>query len=395
MLAGAFKTDITPCDLPGTLLAGFGFNRTATGVLDPLHARVLYLSDGDREAAIAVLDLIGVNRSTTRRIRSKVKTVKPGGVHVCCTHTHSGPDTIGLWGPAVGGSIPYASGMDHAYMEWLEDEVAYAIDKAKYRAVPASFRIAVDDGSKEDWSRNIRDGKTGIETVTAIHLTDRAGKTIAAVVNFGSHPEALWESNRLVSADYVGRTMAVVEEALGGVGVFWNGALGGMVTVAYDEQMAQSRRPVWMKQVGEALGGIALEALDKRARPLPVSSVSLSTREVAVPMENRLFHLVRNLGIFDRDLDGDDLVTEVSLMELGPVRIALFPGEPVPAVGRRILEILGGPDSFLVSLSDDEIGYVLEGEMFDDPRYAYECSMSLGRHTADRLCDALKELVGG
>ena len=60
MLVGAHKIDITPSDLSRTRLAGFGFDRVARGVLDPIHARVLYLSDGTREVAIAALDLIGM-----------------------------------------------------------------------------------------------------------------------------------------------------------------------------------------------------------------------------------------------------------------------------------------------------------------------------------------------
>jgi hypothetical protein len=392
MRVGAFAVDITPTDLANARLAGFGFDRVARGVLDPLHARVLYLSDGTREVAVAALDLIGVGLGTTRRIRAKVRGLAPGNVHVCCTHTHSGPDTIGFWGKAIGGAFPVTSGIDPRYLEWLEDEVAYAVDKAKNGAREARIRIATDDSPKDAFSRNIRDPGVVDPVLTALSFEEKSGAPIATLVHFGSHPEALWDKNHLVSADFVGQAMKVVQEARGGVGIYWNGALGGMVTVGFDETMPREKRIPWMKEAGTAIGIIAVDAL-KKSKPLPATALTLATADVRLPFESELLFLARNLGIFDRDLDGDDLVTEVGLIGLGPARIALFPGEPLPVVGLRVKEILGGPYPMMCSVANDEIGYVLAREMFDDAKYTYERSMSIGRMTADRLCEGVARLV--
>ena len=391
---GACKIDITPYDLTKVRLAGFGFDRRATGVLDPIYGRVFYLSDGETELAVATLDLIGLSIPMAKRIRTKVKGLAPGAVQVTCTHSHSGPDTLGFWGKAIAGKIPYATGSDPQYMEWLEDEVAYALDKAKNLARPASVQVGVDDSPKGKWSKNIMAPDLADERLTALRFEDLAtGETIATVVHFGSHPESLWDRNTLVSPDYVGDTMRVVEERLGGCGVFWNGALGGMVTIAYDEAMPDPKRIEWMREAGTALGEMAVGALKKPKANDAAASLAFQTQEVAVPVDNRMFFVAANMGIFERELDRDDLVTEVGLLELGPVRVAFFPGEPLPAVGLRATEVLGGDFPVMVSLANDEIGYVLPAEYFDQPKYKYEVSMSLGRATADRLLAGLARLA--
>lgn len=394
MLVGAFKTDITPWDLARTRLAGFGFNRLAQGVRDPLYARVLYLSDGETEVALAALDLIGVCLPMTTRIRRKVGSIAPQNVHLCCTHTHSGPDTIGLWGPSIAGLFPLTSGQDPEYIAWLENEVVYAINKAKAEARPARFEIAADDSPKGEWSKNIRDPETCDERLTAIRAIDEQNKNIVTIIHFASHPEALWENNHLLSADFCGHVIGKVEEAFGGTGIYINGALGGMVTIAYDENMPDDRRSDWIRQAGQALGSIAANALQKKAKHFTSDKVLTAGKTATIPLSNKYLQFAQNMGIFEHKNLGDRLDTEVSIIEFGPVRLGLFPGEPLPAVGFEANRILNKEFPLLVSLGNDEIGYVLAEEMFTDELYSYEQSMSLGPQTANVLLAALKDLVG-
>ena len=78
-------------------LAGFGQNRKATKVHDPITARAVVMADGDKKIALVSVDVVGLFHPTVERIREKL----PGFqyVLVAATHNHEGPDTLGLWGP--------------------------------------------------------------------------------------------------------------------------------------------------------------------------------------------------------------------------------------------------------------------------------------------------------
>jgi hypothetical protein len=86
----------------GPFLAGFkhrGDYYVATGVHDPLWARALVLRAGGTAVALVVLDLIGLLRDEVLAIREAVADLGLDYVAVACTHTHAGPDSLGIWGP--------------------------------------------------------------------------------------------------------------------------------------------------------------------------------------------------------------------------------------------------------------------------------------------------------
>src|SRR5207245_1340869 len=74
--AGFAEMDITPTvgekEKP-VYMAGFGQNRKATGVHDPLLARVVVLKQGDRKIALVSVDLVGFFYPSVARIREQLK----------------------------------------------------------------------------------------------------------------------------------------------------------------------------------------------------------------------------------------------------------------------------------------------------------------------------------
>src|SRR5262249_16235538 len=90
--AGFGEADITPA-LGGkpVYLAGFGQNRKATEILDPLLVRAVVLRHGETKIAIASADLVGLFFTSVQRVRKEL----PGFqyVLVSSTHVHHGPDT--------------------------------------------------------------------------------------------------------------------------------------------------------------------------------------------------------------------------------------------------------------------------------------------------------------
>ena len=73
--AGFAETDITP-KVGGTpvYMAGFGQNRKATGVHDPLKARAVVLKEGERKLALVSIDVVGYSLPNVVAVRRQ-----PGG----------------------------------------------------------------------------------------------------------------------------------------------------------------------------------------------------------------------------------------------------------------------------------------------------------------------------
>src|SRR4030042_1790966 len=140
MRAGADRRVITPSIERPVWLAGFQPNRPALGIQDNLYLRTLALQDGLGELLVlSACDLIGVLRGEVLAIRAAAgrQGIDERAVHVIATHTHHGPDTIGLWGPD-----PATTGRDPHYIDALCASAVDSICAAGGRPAPACILIA-------------------------------------------------------------------------------------------------------------------------------------------------------------------------------------------------------------------------------------------------------------
>ena len=89
---GYAKVDITP--KIGTTLSGYYSRRVSDGVLDPLYARCVAVSDGSAKALIMTIDNVHLVNSVFMDVRKAVSDkagVPLDAVFLACTHTHAGP----------------------------------------------------------------------------------------------------------------------------------------------------------------------------------------------------------------------------------------------------------------------------------------------------------------
>ncbi len=392
--AGAAAVDITPEHPEGVYLAGFASNRRCSGLRDPLYARALVLSDGGPPLLIVALDLIGLSLGRSRRIRRLISRRWPERVLLVCTHNHQGPDTVGLWGRSLFGALPLRSGLEEAVLAGIERGVLEAVAGALADMRPARLRLAAGEFDRAGrWVRNER-ARLRDTRLRVLQLADRRGATIATLAQYACHPETLWHGNRRMSADYCAVCCRTVERALGGVGLYVNGALGAMVTANLDQESSSARRDAFVDDLGRALGRAAVRLVRRRARPVERPAVDVALAPVSLPAgDNRLYRLLHALGVVEqRDLS-QGLETEVALARIGPARLLGLPGEPAPALGLELLARLDGQPRFLLGLCNDELGYLLPPEYFHEPRYAYEQMMNPGPQAALRLSLALDVLV--
>src|SRR5260370_26978129 len=122
---GFGETNVTPAldAKKPVYLAGFGKNRKATKVHDPLMARAIVLEHDKKKIAIVSVDVVGLFNDMAQTVRRQL----PGFAYilVSSTHKHEGPDTMGLWGPNLS-----ASGIDPDYLKQLGTRIVQAIRHA-------------------------------------------------------------------------------------------------------------------------------------------------------------------------------------------------------------------------------------------------------------------------
>lgn len=376
---GTSTVDITPSLDRTVYLAGFAPNRKAKEVLHPLCATSLYIKDQwGGEVCLTSLDLIGFFKPQIDQIRQKVADLlPPERLLICSTHSHSGPDTMGLWGKGLLG-IPFSSGVDPEYIATLVDNVASGIRQAVANAEPATLASVTFD-IPADWVRNDRKGGSHYRRTTA--LVAQAGtRNKALLLNFAAHPETLWEHNHAISADYP----ACFRNALRELGVesplFFSGPLGAMLTPNVNPKAtAQERRP-FIETFGKNLATLAHSQI---AHATPLSgSICMVHKECSIANLNGRFNFARKLGVFAREIPDGFLKTEMNQLAIGSLRITTVPGEACPEVGDMIYEALFDGDRMILCLGCDELGYILPSQFFIHPEYKYETTMSLGPHMA-------------
>ena len=383
---GIAKRAITPTE-PGQFLAGFDINRRATGVHDDIWVRAIVIDDGRTVIAIASFDLIGLLHHEVEIIRQAVPQLDPQNIILAATHVHSAPDTIGLWGPT-----PSESGVDPAYLEILYRRGGECLKDALASMRQARIRFATTLQPPET-AFNTRNAKLIDQEIGILHAVDEHGEAIGTLLNWACHPTALWHDNTLITSDFVGYLRDMVELETGGMTLFANGALGGVAAVheSGPKTFEEAAR------IGAAVGRRVLKALHDAPRKYTQPNIRVVSSPISFPSDNEKFKHAVMSGIIPvpEALRADFLRfanTEVTLIDFGEAQIATAPGEILPAVGLAMKEMLPGPHRFLFGPAQDELGYILPENYFQEDLYAYECSMSVGPKTAPLLLAKLQEL---
>lgn len=421
--AGAAKAVITP-DVKATkvYIAGYGNNREATGVHDDLYVRCLALGAGNETMVMCASDLIGLFYDDVLKVREKVKAAAPDvtTVIVASTHDHEGPDTMGLWGPTL-----FASGIDEQYLDGLDNRIAETAIQAVRSEQPAVLTLARDNhpllALLQDDSRPpyVKDPYLFVMKLDSAST----GQSIATLVNWSDHPETLGGKNTLITADYPHWLCDYVEKHLGGTAVFFNGAIGGLLSTNGDQVALQdpatgevARDDSWKKA---ELFGMTIGALVERAlasgEMAEVDSFAARRAVFFSPLLNDHFRVAGAFGVnkgrkplyTDGKVDpgvsekefpgfgklkyttGHDLQTEVDYIQLlaqgtPAAEIVTVPGEIYPELINGGITRYPGADfpdapfepavrermktkyQFIFGLANDELGYIIPKAEWDD-----------------------------
>ncbi|MCX7040537.1 MAG: neutral/alkaline non-lysosomal ceramidase N-terminal domain-containing protein [Spirochaetes bacterium] len=256
---GIARRDITPQE--SVPLFGYG-DRThdSTGIHDPLSVYAWWI-EGEGEAPFAwvVLDLCLMGIGAARQLASEAaaQAAAPGltgeRLLVSTTHTHSGPDTLGI----ESDDRPWAK----RYYRLLVERTAQAIVEAREGARACTIEVREAAGSL---GVNRRDPRMPVDPrIILLSLVDAEGRLQGVLFHYSCHLTVLGVDNYLVSADWAGPVRRSLEAELGVPVAYLQGAEGnidpitrGFLDMSDPDQARGSSFEVLSELAGEVLAAL-------------------------------------------------------------------------------------------------------------------------------------------
>jgi len=232
LLAGVGRRCINPP--PNIAHGGWGAQKheQAEGIDLDLWVTALALSDRATTAVVLDIDIQILTNERADQIRSAVSAatgLPMEAIRASATHTHSGP-------------VPYKSWIEKGYEmvgPWFENVARWAAEAAG-EALGGLQSVQIKAGRGHCGMNTNRRAATptgerflGVNPegpcdheVLVVQLNTAAGQPMATLVNYACHPTIMGPPNRLITPDYPGAMKRVVEQAVGGRCLFFQGAAG-------------------------------------------------------------------------------------------------------------------------------------------------------------------------
>jgi len=407
MKAGMAKIEITPSG--PVWMDGMIRSHPSTGVHDPLFARALALSNDDSlnkcfvVVSVDVCTLKAGDCLKTREIASRRTGIPVDQIIIAATHTHSGPATFGHFNPR-----------EEGYVHDLVNKLAGVIQKAVDKMQPAAAgcvsgseetishyrRLLADDGhvvmNWEPWPAEHIIGPLGVIDpevgVLKIASADHPETVIGVLFNHAGHPNVLSGDNYLISADYPGLAVKLVEQTSGGTALFVNGAQGTM-----DIDGLKDRDWEGLERVAKALAGCVSETA-KTIVPATAAVIRGSSASYSIPRRkltkeelawaddilSRTGGAIQSLadGVGDdykaklyktlHEKENQDIVVEQTCFAIDNCAFISFPGELFTEIGMRIKAESPFPQTYIIGLANGCIGYVPSRKAILEGGYAVD-----------------------
>ncbi|MCU0396613.1 MAG: neutral/alkaline non-lysosomal ceramidase N-terminal domain-containing protein [Cyclobacteriaceae bacterium] len=380
---GASSSPVNPS--LGSFIAGDKQNRTFTAVHDSLYAKAVVADDGNTMLAIVTIDCIGLLYPQVNAIReqaARLTLVPYDHIVVSSTHTHSGPDVVGLWGADY-----EHSGVDSAYLALLVQTAAEQIRLAYEQRKPVTV-VTAQTSYGEEWVANIADEEID-RSVSIMGFVDESGKMVATLTNFACHPTFMDAVFSHVSSDYIGAFYHSMKKHYPGEHLFLQGAIGGWVQPVEGKGSLEKA-----KLRGDELASVVKNALSS-PDTLTSCIIKFESEKIYLPVENEAWKQLSASGLIKRVIT-DSVETEVAWFAIGNAQFATHPGETTPYLGLKTKNMMSGNPKFVMGLTQDALGYILKPEFFEDPpkpHSEYLTRMSVGKKASPIIEETLSRII--
>lgn len=388
---GALRDDPVRGEFVSLPLAGYGGRqgKPATGIHDPLFAKAVALRVGNQLAVMASADALIIPYEVAQAAAEDLERshgLRRGQIYFCATHTHSG---LGGWGEGVVAKA-FAGPYQPRVRIWFAQQLAEAARAALADLQPAAAGHATFPAPAFVRNRLVGDlGRVDPEFSFAV-VRQASGRT-AILASFAAHATVLSDSVMEFGGDYPGEWQRAVEEATGGVAVFFAGGMGSHRPVAGASGFEGTRK------MGRALAEAVCRALPDVVLTNRVV-FGVQALEVALPpLQVRLSDGWRLRPYVARRLLETRPDVLLQVVRLGN---ALWISTPCDFSGELGLEIKDtlrarGFDGVVTSFNGDYIGYVIPSRYYHLDGYEPRLMSFFGPGLPDYFVEMIRRLVSG
>ncbi len=403
---GYGESDCTPPN--GTALGGFGApggGRVIEGVHDPLMGQAaLFVNDAERAYLVISLDTAGfgfdfgdwgpgvmqMRQVIAEALRDRVR-LYPEHILIASSHSHAATDLVGFW-QAPDEGVPLAA------LNVIQDGLVAAAEQAADTLQEASLYTGATElvgyTGRDSGCSEIIDNTVGV-----LQARDGDGHAIVTLANYAKHPTMLGDGNRLASADFIWGYREELGSLTGAPAMY----LQGFVAAVHGGSVGPEGNDGFERAYD--MGRILAETVNGTLETLtPSASFDIRHRWAHYACraeESYLTFAYEFLGVPKRYIEyRDDEMwvsnIEVSWHKLGDAEFGVFPGEGTAEYSWRLRERMVSPQSFVVGLGNDSLGYIVDPESIEaDPSgqlEGYELKMGLGRPAGPCAWDAMSSL---
>lgn len=402
-MAGCSKIKITPpLETP---LGGNVRDKGSQGVHDDIYVKALVLSTDKKEIALVSCALVAVTKAMVKSIRQTAEKrcgIPEENIFICAFHTHSGPATGAIFNE-----------VNESYLNSLPEKIASSICQAKKnlkkvrirfasgeeKALPHNRRMKMRDGTiRMNWEDLPLDdidmpaGPVDPE-LGVIVIEELDGRMIAVLINYTCHPAILAGDNFLISEDYPGYAMRLVEKETDALCLFTNGATGNINHINIFNPH-QKRGFYEAERLGTILGKKVLSIIPK-GKTIPIEELEIIREEIKLPLRKiprfeieKARKLVqgrktKKISLIDglseevyaeqilalSKIGKESLSSEIQVVSLGDIALVSIPGELFVEYGLEIKKKSPFPHTFIIGYANDYVGYIPTLEAFQEGGY--------------------------
>jgi len=277
-------------------MQGYG-SRYARGIADPTFATALAIRKEHVEWLLLTVDVIGLDRAFTNRVRSSIARrlgISPEVITVISSHTHSGPATL----PRLG--VVHA---DKSYLKFLESKLVTAAENATMHFQPVSWHFGMTTLA-ENVNRRLRvDGciQLGVDSngpaderlrVLRLDTVEGPSVPLAFIVHYACHATTSGDSLE-ISADWPGAMRKHIRTTWGHdpAILFLQGCTGNLThrigrdAKSWPDHFGR-QTTVESEELGKVVAQACIQA-SERSEELHVTEVGVAVKPIVLPFHNR------------------------------------------------------------------------------------------------------------
>jgi hypothetical protein len=290
LLAGYGESNITP--EMGLELSGYGYHlsRKATGVLDDIKIRAVYLTDGEEVLLLMSCDLLGFSLEYADDLRQSIADdlgIPARSIAAACTHTHAAPVVQNLMG--LGEPSP-------EYIKQVHSKAREAARRAAEDAAPAKACFAQQMIEPIGYNRRNGNFKEIDPMLSEVVLVRKQGNI--CLLNYACHAVTLGATDK-ITADWPGAVVRAMEHS-GQKAIIFQGFCGDVNPTAR-LYMASGQQYENLALYGSLICDRAMR-LAKIAEPLEARLSSAEERinlPLSIPSEDELEKFKEGLKTVD------------------------------------------------------------------------------------------------